>query len=99
MLRPQSLGNVGFGWEGRKPRTSRGLEQACSKDRECIARRTQWRLINFLRLRDALIDRLPSSKALLQSVPVGDRFLPKLPAQKNGLSLDVARKIEEADIE
>src|ERR1051326_8515685 len=48
---------------------------------------------------DALVDGLASGEAFLRAVPVRDFFLAGLPAQQYDFAIDLAGKIEQADIE
>jgi hypothetical protein len=56
-------------------------------------------LIDFSGARDALIDGLAAGESLLGSMPVGDRFFAQPPAEQNDLSLDLTRKIKQANVE
>jgi hypothetical protein len=49
--------------------------------------------------RDTLVDRLAASESLLRAMPVSNGFFSQLPAQQDGLTLHLARKVEQPNIE
>lgn len=55
-------------------------------------------LVHSFGPRDPLVNRLAPGKAFLHAMPMGNRFLAKLPAEQDGLSFDLAGKIEQPDI-
>jgi hypothetical protein len=61
--------------------------------------KTQPDSVGLTRTRDALIDRLAPGESFLRSVPVGNGFLPHLPAQQEDLAFNFAGKVEQANID
>lgn len=56
-------------------------------------------LVRFFRARDPLVYRLSSGESLVHTVPISDGFLSEFPAKQDRPSFDLARKIEQANVE
>lgn len=56
-------------------------------------------LVRLLGARDSFIDQLAPGEAFFHAVPVGDGFFSTLPTQENDPAIDLAGKIEQADID
>src|SRR5690348_2334872 len=55
--------------------------------------------VDFLRLRNPLVDWLATGETLIRAMPVSDGFLAEFPAQQDGSSVDLARKIKKTNVE
>src|SRR5512138_356426 len=53
----------------------------------------------FAGVDDALVDRFPSGEAFFETMPVGDALLAELPTEQDDVVTDLAREVEQADIE